>query len=156
MPKTLSKMKSWQVLRYARKHLGRSLLYSIFGRKNARAVDYWCQNPTYTAKPEGATDPIQNVRDLIEALDDQGHCAVVRACIAYLCQGTSADCGVDPSVLETRATIAEEILADYQAVALMQAAIDARASEESVYSLKLAAVDEIERTFAKYLEGMRK
>jgi hypothetical protein len=152
MPKEPRKMQSWQVLHYARKHLGKGALCSIFGKKNSRAVEYWCEDPRFTAKPEGAYDPIQGVRNLLEVLDDLGHCSVVRACISYLCQGTSADCGVVPEVTDTKPTMAEEVLADYQAIAKMQHAIEEHASTEVVYSLKLDAIDEVERTFAKYLE----
>ena len=66
MAKEKANMRSWQVLHFARKHLGRSSLYAIFGRKNARTVDYWCEDPKYTGKEECAFDPIQGVKDLLE------------------------------------------------------------------------------------------
>jgi hypothetical protein len=149
-------MQSWQVLHYARKHLGRSILYSIFGKKNARAVDYWCEDPRFTAKDDGAYDPIHGVKALLEMLDDQGHCSTVRACVAYLIQGTSEGCGIEPAVVEMKPTVAEEVLADYRAVADMQDAIDAGESIEVVNDLKYAAVEELHRTVAKYIEDRSK
>lgn len=154
MPKNPRQMQSWQVLHYARKYLGASALYAIFGKKNARVVDYWCQDPRFTAKEEGAYDPIHGVKALLDMLDDQGHCSTVRACIAYLCHGTSCDCGADPSVTDIKSTIAEEILADYRAVADMQQAIDAGDDIGKVNDLKYAAIEEIERTFAKYVQEL--
>lgn len=152
MPKDKQVMQSWQIMHYARKYLGRSALYVIFGRKNARAVDYWCEDPRFTAKDEGAFDPIRGVKDLLGMLDDQGHCAAVRACIDYLCKDTSVECGVEPIVKDVLPTITEEILADYKAVAGLQAAIEAGESIEVVNDLKYTAIDELHRTVAKYIK----
>ena len=156
MPKSSAPMQSWQVFHYARKHLNRSVLYAIFGKKNARTVDYWCENPKFTNKTEQAYDPIQGVKDLLEQLDDQGHCPVVRAAIAYLVSGTSLDLGIDPEIIEPMQTIQDEILADYRAVASMQAAIEAGHHPDEISALKRAAIAEVERTFAKYREDYNK
>lgn len=147
------KMQSWQVLHFARKHLGRSALYAIFGKKNARTVDYWCEDPKTTGKQDDAYDPIQGVKDLLSALDDLGHTGIVRACLAYLRSGTSLDDDCPPAVTELLPTLAEEELADYHAVAAMQHAIDQGKPPAVVSSLKKSAIEEIERTYAKYLEG---
>src|SRR3989339_2215662 len=111
------KMQSWQVLHFARKHLGRSALYIIFGKKNARIVDLWCEDPKTTGKDEQAYDPIRGVNELLTALDDNGHTGVIRACLAYLRSGTSLDDDCLPAVTEPLPTLAEEELADYHAVA---------------------------------------
>lgn len=156
MAKESKKMQSWQVLHFARKHLGRSALYVIFGRKNARTVDYWCEDPKYTGKEERAFDPIQGVKDLLETLDDHGHTSVVRACLDFLRSGTSLaeDCA-SPVVTELLPTMAEEELADYTCLAEFQAAINAAAPVKEVLALKYRAMDEIERTYAKYLEQQK-
>lgn len=150
MPKQPSEMQSWQVFHFARKYLGRSVLHGIFGRKNARTVEYWCENPRNTNKPESAYDPIRGTKSLLELLDDQGHCGVVRSCIAYLLSGTSLGCDIHPQIVEPKPTIAEEILADYQAVARLQQAIDEHGEIEGIDKLKREAIAEIERTVAKY------
>lgn len=147
------KMQSWQILHFARKHLGRSTLYIIFGRKNARIVDYWCEDPKTTDKKDQAYDPIQGVKDLLSALDDQGHTGIVRACLAFLRSGTSLEDDCLPAVTELLPTMAEEELADYHAVAAMQHAIDQGKPPAVISALKKSAVEEIERTYAKYLEG---
>lgn len=150
MPNNEPKMQSHHIFHFARKHLGRSVLYAIFGRKNTRIVEYWCQDPLYTAKPEEAYDPLRGVKSLLEVLDSHGHCGVVRACIAYLISGTSMECGVNPEIVDTKPTMTEEILADYKAVAALQDAIEKAEYPEHIITLKQAAIAEIERTFAKY------
>lgn len=154
MAKESMKMKSWQVFSYARKYLKASTLYVIFGKKNARIVDYWCQDPLYTARPDDSYDPIKGVKILLQKLDDHGHCSVVRACLDYISSGTSACCSLDePSVEQLKDTLTEEILADYRAVAELQLAIEAGYNQPSVPRLKAAAIAEIERTVAKYLQS---
>ena len=152
MAKEETRMRSWQVMHFARKRLGRSALYAIFGKKNGRTVDYWCEDPKYTGKEERAFDPIQGVKDLLEALDDQGHTSVVRACLDFLREGTSLEEGFSPSVTDLLPTLAEEKLADYTCLAEFQASICRCDSYAEVDRLKRAAIEEIERTFAKYRE----
>jgi hypothetical protein len=156
MAKEMTKMRSWQVMHFARKHLGRSALYSIFGKKNGRTVDYWCEDPKYTGKEEHAFDPIQGVKDLLESLDDQGHTSVVRACLDFLRAGTSLEEEFSPSVTDLLPTLAEEKLADYTCLAEFQAGIYRCDSYTEVDRLKRAAIEEIERTFAKYREDRSK
>lgn len=150
MPKNDTTMQSWQVFHFARKHLSRSVLYAIFGKKNARAVDYWCEDPRYTAKLDGAYDPLNGVRTLLESLDDQGHCGVVRAALSYLAENTSVKCDYEQSIIEPLPSLNDEILADYRAVAELQRAIELEVDMAGVEHLLLDAVAELERTVARY------
>lgn len=154
MPISSNKMQSWQVFHFARKHLTRSALYAIFGKKNARAVDYWCEDPRYTAKLDGAYDPLQGVKTLLESLDDQGHCGVVRAAVAYLTENTSVQCDYEQSIVEPMANLTDEILADYRAVAELQRAIELHCDIAGVEHLLLEATAELERTVARYRKEM--
>lgn len=149
-------MQSWQIFHFARKHLGRGALYAIFGRKNARTVDYWCENPRFTGKPEIASDPILWVKNLLDTLDDHGYTPVVRAAIAFFKSGTSLEEGYAPAVDDLLPTLDAEKLADFHAVAKFQAAIDRCDDCQVVASLKQAAIEEVERTFAKYQEVCKK
>lgn len=150
MAKESTKLQSWQVFHFARKHLTRSTLYAIFGKKNARAVDYWCEDPRYTTKLDGAYDPIQGVKSLLETLDDQGHCGVVRSAIAYMASGTSAGSDEVPEIVEPMPRLSDEILADFRAVAELQRAIEAKCDIAGVEHLLLDAIAELERTVACY------
>ncbi len=147
-------LKSWQIWHFSRKHLNRSILYAIFGKKNARAVDYWCQDPKYTAKVDGAYDPIQGVKSLLDILDDQGHAGIVRAAIGYLSAGTSAECNYDQKIVEPMVSITDEILADFRAVAELQRAIENNCDIAGVEHLLLDAIAELERTVACYSKGL--
>jgi hypothetical protein len=152
MPNNNEKMASWQLFHYARKYLGRSSLYRIWGTKNARKVDYWAQNPRFTNKVDNAFDPLSGVRDMLSMLDDRGHTDAVRSAVAFIVSGTSLDQGqyeLSP-VSELQATIGEEILLDYRVVGDLQRAIEANASIDEVERLKALAIAEIERTAAKY------
>lgn len=155
MPKTASKMQSWQIFHYARKHLGRSVLYAIFGKKNARAVDYWCEDPKYTNKPDGAYDPIQGIRDLLTALDDHGHTAVVKSACQYMTAETSTGDECPLGLTDLLPSLEAEILADFRAVAAFQAAIESGADIRKIISAKELAIAEIERTVARYIKDLQ-
>lgn len=143
-------MRSWQIFHFARKHLGRSRLYALFGRKNARAVDLWCEDPRFTGKSEDAYDPLRGIKSLIDDLDDHGHTSVVRAAIGFLKAGTSLEDEYAPHVSDLLPTMSEEKLADFHAVAEFQAAIDRCEDRQEVEAKKREAIEELERTFAKY------
>jgi hypothetical protein len=156
MAKATGQMQSWQVFHFARKYLTRAVLYAIFGKKNARIVDYWCEDPKYTDKAEQAYDPILGVRNLLTALDDMGHTPVVRACIAFLVSDTSLADDCQPAVTNLRPTMAEEELADYVCLAEFQAAIRNGLPKKEIMRRKQAALEEIERTFAKHVKDLTK
>lgn len=150
MPKINQETKSWRIFHYARKYLGRKTLYSLFGHRHARTVDLWCEDPKTTIKNENASDPVNGIRNMLWMLDDQGHVDICRAALNYMASGTSVNCGEDQDIVELRDTISAEILADYRAVSMMQEAIEEREHPDMVVSLKIEAIREIERTFAKY------
>lgn len=131
------------------------MLYRIFGTRNARTVNLWCEDPKCTAREDGAYDPISGVKALFDELDSYGHVGVVRSCITYLVSDTSVGVNGELELVEPRPTIAEEILLDYKAVAELQAAIDAAREAEHIVVLKNAAIAEIERTVAKYASMAR-
>jgi len=155
MPNGERKLKSGQIFHYFRKHIGRHELYRIFGTKNSRTIDLYCQDTHCTNREEGAFDPIKGVRDMLTTLDDYGHTGVVKAAVAYITSGTGIYCGYRDEITELRATIHEEILRDYEAVSNFQKAIEARLFLEEVALYKEKAIAEIERTYAKYLEVNR-
>ena len=157
MSKSAVKMQSWQIFHFARKQLGASVLYAIFGKKNARKVDYWAQNPRCTNKPEGSYDPISGVKSLVETLDDYGHTDVARATITFLTSNTSlAESQTEPAVTDLQDTMDKEILMDYRAVGKLERAIEAGDAIEDIEQLKTEAIEEIIRTVALYRKMVRR
>ena len=152
MSKNDGQMQSWQVFHYARKRLGRHVLYAIFGKRHARTVDLWCQDPRFTDKETIAYDPLQGLRDLLSLLDDHGHVPVVRAALQYLSAGTSVQKDLGGDCSDLLPSLNEEILADYRAVAELQRGIESGLAPHSINQLKAAAINEIERTVALYLK----
>lgn len=148
------KMSSWQIFWYARKHLGRSLLYQIFGKKNARTVDRYCEDPRYTLREENEFNPIKGVRNLLNELDDRGHCTVVRAAVDYMVSGTSLSNGLQGEVIDLLDTMVEEKLADYEKLSLLHRAIENGMPMGNIIKLRNEAIAEIERTVAKYREEL--
>ena len=156
MPKKSGEMQSWQFFHYVRKHLGRSVLYAIFSKRHARTVDLWCQDPRFTDKEALSYDPLQGLRDLFSILDDHGHVPIVRSALQCLASGTSVDCDYRGDHADPLPPMAEEILADYRAVGDLQRGIEAGMAAHAVNQLLAAAINELQRTVAKYLQDLER
>jgi len=152
MAKSSNKMQSWQVFHFARKHLGAALLCTVFGKKNARTVNYWCEDPAYTAKNDFSYDPIFGVKQLADKLDDRGHTDVVRALRSFLFGDTSLDDGDGCGLGDLQPTMVEEKLCDYQTIGELHNAITSKADPAEVERMKREAIAEIERTVALYIK----
>lgn len=141
-----NKMQPWQVFQAARKYLGANTVARIFNRE-IRSANNWAQDPAYTEVR--CKCPLELLHTLFERMDAVGLGYVARAGIAYL--ETAIDAADRPAAIrEPLPTIQEEILADYSAVADLQRVIDAGADLATVQLYEKAALEEIERTVAKY------
>lgn len=141
------KLQPWQIFQAARKYLGPAVVSQIFGKANARSAYDWAQDPATTE--HRCKSPLEAMHAMFERLDAVGMGYVARAALAYL--QSAVDDGADGSALvEPRPTINEELLADYEAVAGLQAAVSRCAELEDVIVLVQAAKDEIDRTYARY------
>lgn len=155
MSKSAMKMKSWQFFHFVRKHFGSGVLYAIFGKKSARTIDRWCEDPRTTGKEELAFDPVSGMKEVVELLDDHGHVGIIRAMISYLLSGTSlSDEYCETEIIEPKETITEEELLDFQAAADFHRAINRSDDPETVRQYKIWAIAELERTEARYRENM--
>jgi len=142
------KMQPWQVFHAARKILGANIVARIFNRE-VRSAHNWAQDPARTECR--CKSPLELLHTLFERLDAAGVGYVARAGIEYLSTALDPDVRVD-EIKEPLSTIQEEILADYSAVSMLQQGIEAGADEETVNHLKREAMEEIERTVAKYMK----
>jgi hypothetical protein len=143
-----AKMQPWQVFQAARKYLGAHNVARIFNRE-VRSAHNWAQDPAHTECR--CKSPLELLHTLFERMDAVGIGYAARAAIDYL--ATAVDPAVQVGGIKPPLpTIQEEILADYSAVARLQQAIEAGADMESVHGLKRDAMEEIERTVARYIQ----
>lgn len=141
-----SKMQPWQVFQAARKYLGPETVAKIF-HKEKRSAYNWAQDPAFTECR--CRNPLELLYTLFERMDTVGLGYVVRAALVYLSGAVEAvDEGQE--IRQPLATIQQEILADYAAVANLQRAIESEASLEEVRYCQREAIAEIERTVARY------
>jgi len=118
----------------------------IFNRSIRSAHD-WAQDPTCTEVR--CKSPLELLHALFERMDAVGYGYAARAAIRYLETALDHEVVVD-AIPTVKATMEQEVLADYAAVAALQRAIEAEEAIDTVHELKHAAMDEIDRTFAKY------
>lgn len=146
-----AKMQPWQVFQAARKHLGAERVARIFNRE-VRSAHNWAQDPVYTQCR--CKTPLELLRNLFVEMDTVGRGDVAREAINYL--AGAVDPVVDAAEIKmTLPTIQQEILADYSKVAALQHGIEDGLDISEISYLKQEAIDEIERTFAKYAEKGR-
>lgn len=148
MPKYLQ---TWQIWHGFKKHLGESLLMQVLGKKNARTIRLYSQDPRFTE--DRCKDPLESLHIIFSEVDEIGRGDLARKAIAYL--ETALEDGradISPAV-QLLPTMDAEKLADYQKVAAFQKAIDDGDDIDIVETLMKEAKDEIERTYAKYLQG---
>jgi hypothetical protein len=144
MPKRLH---SWQVWHQLKHHLGETMMMNVLGRSNARSIRMYSQDPRFTQ--DRCKDPLEGIKILLDEAEAIGRGDIRRAAIAYL-EGEERG-----QVTETMPTIEAELLADYQALATLQRAIEACEDVDVVDALVVAAKEEIDRTYAKYLKDCR-
>ena len=146
MPK---KLETWQLWHAMKNHLGESFLINVLGRRNGRTIRLYSQDPQFTE--DRCKDPLQAMHIIFSELSDYGRADVARKAISYLNTSLQADYCLPPAVDELKPTISEEVLADFSAVESLRLAIDTGLAREKVESYKNAAIEEIERTYALYL-----
>jgi len=148
MSNMFGNLQPWQVFHIARKHLGPGSIAKVFGKSNVRSAYDWAQDPLTTQKR--CRSPLEALHHMFQLLDEIGLGYVARASIAYL--QTAIEPDELHNIQEPLPTIEQEILADYSAVASLQRAVEACEEVDLVDTLKQEAIDEIERTYAKYLK----
>ncbi len=142
------KFQSWQFWAAAKKLLGETRLMMILGRRNGRTIRTYSANPRYTQ--QRCKDPLEHLHAILSELDTFGRGDIARLAIRYL--ETALANQEIPAASELQDTIEAEVLADYQAVAAMQAAIDGERPIDEVAELVAAAKAEIDRTLTKYIQ----
>lgn len=145
---TDSKLQSWQLWAAMKKALGESEIMRVLGKRDARIIRMYAQNPRSTA--DRCHDPIENLHALLYSMDEIGRGDVARRILAYL--ETALDESYPSAPEPLKPTMDAEQLADFQSVAAFQKAINDGSDADLVELLMKEAQEEIGRTFAKYLE----
>lgn len=148
MPK---KLETWQIWHAFKKTLGEPFLMHVLGKKNARTIRLYSQDPTYTE--DRSKDPLESLHAIFSAADEIGRGDLPRKALGYLATAVGESSYDMPAVNQLLPALAEEKLADYQKLAAFQKAIDDGSDVDLVEVLMNEAKEEIERTFAKYLKG---
>lgn len=139
-------MQPWQVFHAANKYLRPENVARIFNKEKRSAYN-WGQDPAFTE--HRCRNPLEHLYSLFEKMDAAGIGYVARSAIRYLQTAIEDDVALE-DIKEPLSTITEEILADYSAVAKLQQAIEAEAGLETINNLKKEAIEEVERTVARY------
>ena len=150
MPKRLE---TWQLWHAMKNHLGESFLINVLGRRNGRTIRLYSQDPHFTE--DRCKDPLQAMHIIFSELADYGRADVARKAIGYLKTALPEDDRLPTAVADMKATINEEVLADFSAVEALRKAIDDGQDQKEVESRTRQAVEEIERTFALYMTNKR-
>ena len=102
-------MRSWEVYERARKILKKTI-YPIYGNRSSRMIDYWAQDPDFSADPK--RNPIDRLEQLLKALVAHGGKDIAMSALRIL--ASTVDCELVPreKVVPDKATLFEEILDD--------------------------------------------
>lgn len=146
MPK---KIETWQIWHAMKKHLGETFIVTVLGRRNARTIRMYAQDPRTT--DDRCKDPIQALYILFEELATFGRGDVAHAAIDYLSSAVD-DSPAGDAVKPLLPTLDQEILADHALLADLQRAINADDPPDVVAGLVDEVKAEIDRTFAKFIK----
>jgi len=147
-----NRFESWQFWSATKKLLGESRLMMILGRRNGRTIRMYSADPKYTV--ERCLDPLQHLHAIFSELNLFGRGDVAGLAIKYL-QTAVDDQALPDHVSNLLPTIESEILADYQAVAALQAGISDGIDADQASDLATEAKYEIDRTLSKYLQDLK-
>ncbi len=113
-------MKSWQVFNAARKSL-KSKMFAIFGNRTSRMIDYWAQDPAFSA--EHKRNPIDRLVMLLRELDQNGMRQVAVSALRLLANAINCKVIDRNEVVPDKETLYEEILDDMPCLLAYQSAL---------------------------------
>lgn len=113
-------MRSWEVYAAARKRL-KSKLFRIYGNRSSRMIDYWAQDPNFSAEPK--RNPIDRLEALLEALDESGARDTAISALRILANALNLKIVDRAEVVPDKDTLHEEILDDMQCLLAYQEAL---------------------------------
>jgi len=111
----------------------------------------YSQDPRTT--DDRCKDPLEALHIIFTEADEIGRADIVHKAIDYLMSSIDDNSYDLPQAKDLLPTMDAEKLADFTAVASFQAAIDSGEDVDLVETLLINAKEELDRTFAKLLQG---
>jgi hypothetical protein len=102
-------MKSWQIYNTART-LMKSQLLAVYGNRNSRIIDYWAQDPAFSA--DHKRNPIDRMEALLGKLCECGRREVAISAVRILANQTNCTVQDREEVIPDKDSLLEEILDD--------------------------------------------
>ncbi len=120
-------MKSFEIYDAARKALKHDL-YEIYGNRNARMIDYWAQDPAFSA--DHKRNPIDRLGQLLGRLTRAGCRDVAMSALRIL--AAELDCVIDnrKDAVPDKETMLGEIVDDMPCLVVYQRALQGNDIEE--------------------------
>jgi hypothetical protein len=141
-------MKSWQIYERARKAL-KQQMYEIYGNRSSRMVDYWAQDPDFSA--ETKRNPIDRLEELLLRLCESGERETARAALRILAAGVGCYVRDRAEVTPDKETLAEEIVDDLPCLVDYHRALQGEDLEE-VDRARSALERELTENRVKFIE----
>ena len=120
-------MKSWEIYDAARKAL-KSELHNIYGNRNARMINYWAQDPDFSADPK--RNPIDRLESLLKHLADAGERDVAISAVRILAGCLDCTVTIREEAIPDRPTLMGEIIDDMPCLVAYQKALEGHDLEE--------------------------
>jgi hypothetical protein len=143
-------MKSWEIYNVARKALGTGIC-KIYGNRNARTIDYWAQDPAFSA--DRKRNPIDRLGALLAKLDAIGERDTAKSALRLLAEAINCRVVDRVAAVPDKETLLEEILDDMPHIVAYQSALQGDDLEE-VDRAEAALARELAQNRVKYLEEL--
>jgi hypothetical protein len=141
-------MKSWEVYYRARKAI-KSDLYEIYGNRSSRMIDYWAQDPAFSA--EHKRNPVDRLGEMLVRLCRAGEHSAAKSALRILANGINCAVHDREEVVPDKETLYEEILDDMPCLIDYQRALQAN-DLEAVDQAKAALDREMAENRVRFVE----
>jgi hypothetical protein len=145
-------MKSWQIFDEARKVLKKEI-YKIYGNRSSRLVDYWAQDPKFSADPK--RNPIDRLEGLIKSMKENGAREAAISIVRILAAGVDCDVVPRSKVVPDKDTLIEEILDDLPFVLRYHEALQGT-DLEAVDKARHKLIVELDENRVRFIEQLEK
>lgn len=148
MPK---KLETWQIWHALKRSLGESFLMAVMGKKNARTIRLYSQDPR--TSEDRCKDPLEALHIIFSEADEIGRGDLAKKAIDYLLSALSEHPYDLPAINSLLPTQDAENLEDYRTLNAFHEAMNNGADADLAETLLNESIEAQRRSFAKYLRG---